>query len=96
MSEATASLELTYRSDAALLVAYATHLIRGHLPVQTTARLPNGTTLHLRLVAPATSISLSGVVTGVSGSTEIPEVALSVTSRAEVLGEASSPSASRG
>jgi CheY-like chemotaxis protein len=88
LSEATASLELTYRSDAALLVAYATHLIRGQLPVQTTARLPNGTALYLRLVAPATSISLSGVVTGVSGSTEIPEVALSVTSRAEVLGEA--------
>jgi CheY-like chemotaxis protein len=88
LSEATGSLELTYRSDAALLVAYATHLIRGHLPVQTTARLPNGTALHLRLVAPATSIALSGVVTGVSGSTEIPEVALSVTSRAEVLGEA--------
>jgi CheY-like chemotaxis protein len=81
-------LELTYRSDAALLVAYATHLIRGQLPVQTTARLPNGTSLHLRLVAPATSIALTGVVTGVSGSTEIPEVALSVTSRAEVLGEA--------
>jgi CheY-like chemotaxis protein len=81
-------LELTYRSDAALLIAYATHLTRGHLPVQTTARLPTGTSLHLRLVAPAASISLTGIVSGISGSTEIPEVALSVTSRAEALNEA--------
>jgi len=88
LSETPASLELTYRSDAALLVAYATHLTRGQLPVQTTARLPTGTPLHLRLVAPAASISLTGIVSGISGSTEIPEVALSVTSRAEALHEA--------
>ncbi len=88
MSEASVSLELTYRSDAALLVAYATHLLRGQLPVQTTARLPSGTPLTVRLVAPATSIALTGVVSGISGSTEIPEVTLSVTSRPEALGEA--------
>jgi CheY-like chemotaxis protein len=88
VSEASVSLELTYRSDAALLVAYATHLLRGQLPVQTTARLPSGTPLTVRLVAPATSIALTGVVSGISGSTEIPEVTLSVTSRPEALGEA--------
>jgi len=81
-------LELTYRSDAALLVAYATHLIRGQLPVQTLERLPNGASIQLRLVAPAASIALTAVVSGISGSTEIPEVSLSVTSRAEALGEA--------
>jgi CheY-like chemotaxis protein len=88
LSPAPTSLELTYRSDAALLVAYTTHLTRGQLRVQTTARLPTGTTLHLRLVAPATSIALTGVVSGTSGSTEVPEVAFSVTSRPETLGEA--------
>jgi CheY-like chemotaxis protein len=88
VSEASVSLELTYRSDAALLVAYATHLLRGQLPVQTTARLPSGTPLTVRLVAPATSIALTGVVSGISGSTEIPEVTLTVTSRPEALGEA--------
>jgi CheY-like chemotaxis protein len=88
LSAASQSLELTYRSDAALLVAYTTHLTRGHLPVQTTARLPNGTSLQVRLVAPATSIALTGVVSGISGSTEVPEVTLSVTSRPELLGEA--------
>ncbi len=88
MSAASPSLELTYRSDAALLVAYTTHLTHGRLPFQTTARLPNGTSVQVRLVAPATSIALTGVVSGISGSTEVPEVTLTVTSRAETLGDA--------
>ena len=88
MSEASTPWELTYRSNAALLVAYATHLIRGQLLIETSKRIPNGTPLHLRLVAPATSIALTGVVSGTSGSAEATEIALSVTSRAEALGEA--------
>ena len=88
MNEASTPWELTYRSNAALLVAYATHLIRGQLLIETSKRIPNGTPLHLRLVAPATSIALTGVVSGTSGSAEATEIALSVTSRAEVLGEA--------
>ncbi len=88
MNEASTPWELTYRSNAALLVAYATHLIRGQLLIETSKRIPNGTPLHLRLVAPATSIALTGVVSGTSGSAEATEIALSVTARAEVLGEA--------
>jgi CheY-like chemotaxis protein len=88
LNEASTPWELTYRSNAALLVAYATHLIRGQLLIETSKRIPNGTPLHLRLVAPATSIALTGVVSGTSGSAEATEIALSVTARAEVLGEA--------
>ena len=49
---AAASLELTYRSDAALLVAYATHLSRGQLLLDTDERLPSGANVQLQLVAP--------------------------------------------
>ncbi len=87
-----ASLELTYRSDASLLVAYATHLSRGQLSIDTTERLPNGAHVQLRLVAPAASIVLTGVVARAggeaNGSGHPPETALTLTSRPETFGEA--------
>jgi CheY-like chemotaxis protein len=85
-----ASLELTYRSDAALLVAYATHLARGQLMFETKAPLPTGATVQLKLVAPAASIALSATVArGRDGNGAPPaEVALALTSRPESFGEA--------
>lgn len=92
MSEALAALEITYRSDAALLVAYATHLVRGQLVVETSARIPHGTPLRLQLVAPATSIALEGVVSHTrdeaNGAHDAFELALDVSARADLLGEA--------
>ena len=86
---ATASLELVYRSDAALLVAYATHLARGQLLLDTTEKLASGANVQLRLVAPSTSIALQGVVARANGATPHPtEVGLTVTSRAETFGDA--------
>lgn len=55
-------LELTYRSEAALLVAYSTYLVKGQLPIETANPFPSGTTLGIRLLTPSTSISLAGVV----------------------------------
>jgi CheY-like chemotaxis protein len=55
-------LELTYRSEASLLVAYSTYLVKGQLPIDTANPFPGGTTLGIRLVTPTTSLSLAGVV----------------------------------
>jgi CheY-like chemotaxis protein len=55
-------LELTYRSEASLLVAYSTYLVKGQLPIETANPFPSGTTLGIRLVTPTTSVSLAGVV----------------------------------
>jgi CheY-like chemotaxis protein len=86
----SASLELTYRSDAALLVAYATHLSRGQLLLDTREPLATGANVQLLLVAPATSIALSAVVVRAQseGNGIHPsEVALTLTSRAETFGD---------
>jgi CheY-like chemotaxis protein len=56
------TVELTYRSEAALLVAYSTHLVKGQLPVETPTPFGSGTPLALRLVAPTTTINMAGVV----------------------------------
>jgi CheY-like chemotaxis protein len=84
-------LELTYRSDAALLVAYATHLSRGQLVIDTDERLPNGAGVQLRLVAPAASIALAAVVVRArgeaNGSGHPLETALTITTRPETLGD---------
>ena len=87
---ATASLELVYRSDAALLVAYATHLARGQLLLDTTEKLASGANVQLRLVAPSTSIDLASVVARPNGggSAHPTEAGLTVTSRAETFGDA--------
>jgi CheY-like chemotaxis protein len=73
-----ASLELVYRSDAALLVAYSTHLARGQLLLDTTEPLASGANVALRLVARANG----------AGAAHPTEVGLTVTSRAETFGDA--------
>ena len=55
-------VELTYRSEAALLVAYSTHLVKGQLPIETTEPFASGTPLAIRLIAPNTTINMAGVV----------------------------------
>ena len=55
-------VELTYRSEAALLVAYSTHLVKGQLPIETTTPFSTGTPLAIRLVAASTTINMAGVV----------------------------------
>jgi CheY-like chemotaxis protein len=55
-------LELTYRSEASLLVAYSTYLVKGQLPIETANPFPSGTTLGIRLVTPTTTVALAGVV----------------------------------
>jgi CheY-like chemotaxis protein len=56
------TVELIYRSEAALLVAYSTHLVKGQLPVETASPFSSGTPLAIRLVAPTTAINMAGVV----------------------------------
>jgi CheY-like chemotaxis protein/Tfp pilus assembly protein PilZ len=56
------TVELTYRSEAALLVAYSTYLVKGQLPVETASPFGAGTPLAIRLVAPSTTINMAGVV----------------------------------
>jgi CheY-like chemotaxis protein len=55
-------VELTYRSEAALLVAYSTYLVKGQLPIDTASPFGSGTPLAIRLVAPTTTINMAGVV----------------------------------
>jgi CheY-like chemotaxis protein len=61
---APVTLDLRYRSDAALLVAYATQIVKGELTLHTPTPIRNGTHAELRLSAPASAIALSGVVSG--------------------------------
>ncbi len=56
------TVELTYRSEAALLVAYSTYLVKGQLPVETASPFGTGTPLAIRLIAPSTTINMAGVV----------------------------------
>jgi CheY-like chemotaxis protein len=56
------TVELTYRSEAALLVAYSTYLVKGQLPVETASPFGSGTPLAIRLIAPSTTINMAGVV----------------------------------
>jgi CheY-like chemotaxis protein len=55
-------VELIYRSEAALLVAYSTYLVKGQLPIDMTSPFGSGTPLAIRLVAPTTTIHMAGVV----------------------------------
>jgi CheY-like chemotaxis protein len=56
------AVELGYRSDAALLVTYATYLVKGELTVKTETPVRSGTPIELRLAAPSAAIDLTGVV----------------------------------
>jgi Tfp pilus assembly protein PilZ len=55
-------VELIYRSEAALLVAYSTYLVKGQLPIETKTPFGVGTPLGIRLMAAATTINMAGVV----------------------------------
>jgi CheY-like chemotaxis protein len=85
-------VELSYRSDTALLVTYATHLVRGELTVQTETPLRTGTPLQIRLTAPTMSISVGGVVSltraDSGGRPQFAAMEVSLTSPADALGEA--------
>ncbi|MFL5306617.1 MAG: hypothetical protein ACJ8F1_15480 [Polyangia bacterium] len=87
-----ATLELTYRSDAALLIAYATHIARGQLSVSIDEHLPAGAPIQLKLVTPASSIAVGAVVTRPrgekNGSPRAPETGVAVTPRSDHFGEA--------
>jgi CheY-like chemotaxis protein len=83
------TLELTYRSNAALLVAYATQMHRGQLVVRGSIEIPTGAEVVLRLVAPAATVDLSGVVAGAhspaNGSGRGAELALAVPTNGDLL-----------
>jgi CheY-like chemotaxis protein len=87
-----ATVELTYRSDAALLIAYATHIARGHLSVAVDEHLPAGAPIQLKLITPASSIAVGAVVTRPrgeqNGSPRAPDTAVAVTPRSDHFGEA--------
>ena len=87
-----ATLELTYRSDAALLIAYATNIARGQLSVDVDERLPAGAPIQLKLVTPASSVAVTAVVTRPrgepNGNPRAHETGVAVTPRGETFGEA--------
>ena len=87
-----ASLELIYRSDAALLVAYATHLARGQLLLDTTERLAERRQrCSCGWSHPRRRSRSQGVVARAErrGARPHPtEVGLTLTSRAETFGDA--------
>ena len=87
-----ATLELTYRSDAALLIAYATNISRGQLSVDVEERLPAGAPIQLKLITPASSIAVGAVVTRPrgepNGNPRATETGVAVTPRGEHFGEA--------
>jgi CheY-like chemotaxis protein/Tfp pilus assembly protein PilZ len=65
-------VELTYRSEAALLVAYSTHLVKGQLPIETSSPFASGTPLAIKLLAPSTTINMAGVVAWSRGEPQGP------------------------
>ena len=87
-----ATLELTYRSDAALLIAYATNIARGQLSVDIDERLPAGAPVQLKLITPASSIAVGAVVTRPrgepNGNPRAAETGVAVTPRSDGFGEA--------
>jgi len=89
---APVTIELSYRSDASLLVSYATQLVKGQLTVHTPGPLRSGTPVALRLGAPASAISLSGVVASSradsGGRPQLAAMDISLTSPPDALGEA--------
>jgi CheY-like chemotaxis protein len=85
-------VELGYRSDAALLVAYATQLVKNELLVKTELPVRSGTPIELKLNAPAASIGLRGVVASSradsGGNTQVAALEVTVTSSTEAMGDA--------
>ncbi len=86
------TVELGYRSNASLLVAYATQLVKSELTVKTELPVRPGTSIVLKLNAPAASIGLRGVVASTradsGGNAQIAALEVTLTSSAESMGEA--------
>ena len=84
-------MELAYRSDTALLVTYATRLVRSELTVWTELPYPPGTRLALRLRAPNTAIDVEGTVSlaraDSGGRPQFAALEVALTSPLESLGE---------
>jgi CheY-like chemotaxis protein len=84
--------QLDYRSDAALLVAYATQLVKGQLLLDSRDVPPDGTPVQLTLVGPAVSIPLTGEVAWTRAVADGPAqpagIGVALTAAAEGLGEA--------
>lgn len=84
-------VEMTFRSGAALLVTYATHLVKGQLGIDTTAPLPAGTPLRVRLSAPGASIEVAGFVApppAAEASPPPPGMSVVITTPPDGFGEA--------
>jgi len=85
-------VELTYRSEAALLVAYSTHLVKGQLPIDTASPFGVGTPMAIRLVAPSTTINMAGVVAWsreeAQGPGQPPGMGITLAASAERIGAA--------
>jgi CheY-like chemotaxis protein len=84
--------QVEYRSDAALLIAYATQLVKGQLLLDSEETLPDKTPVELQLVGPAVSIPLAGEVAWTRAVAEGPAqpagIGVALTTAAEGLGEA--------
>jgi CheY-like chemotaxis protein len=84
--------QVEYRSDAALLIAYATQLVKGQLLLDSDAALPDRTPVELELVGPAVSIPLAGEVAWTRAVAEGPAqpagIGVALTTAADGLGEA--------
>jgi CheY-like chemotaxis protein len=84
--------QVEYRSDAALLVAYATQLVKGQLVLDSREPLAEGTPLDLKLVGPAVSIPLAGEVAWTRAVAEGPAhpagTGVALTAAPDGLGEA--------
>jgi CheY-like chemotaxis protein len=87
------AMELTYRTDAALLITYAMHLSKGQLVLELGEPLPAGARVDLTLRAPDATIVVAGVVAWARGSGEgapgqAPGMGITLTTPAEQIGEA--------
>jgi CheY-like chemotaxis protein len=85
-------VELTYRSEAALLVAYSTYLVKGQLPIDMASPFGSGTPLAIRLIAPTTTIAMAGVVAWsreeAQGPGQPPGMGVTLAASAERIGAA--------
>lgn len=87
------TLELGYRTDAALLVTFATHLSKGQLVLEMPDPAPLGTRVELTLRAPDASFAVEGTVTWARSRQEctpgqLPAVGLTLSTPPEQIGEA--------
>ena len=87
------AMELTYRTDAALLITYATHLSKGQLVLEMPEPVPAGVRVDMTLRAPDAMIVVWGVVAwarnrGEGTPGQAPGIGITLTTPAEQIGEA--------